>query len=65
MNCKFEDTFNDVLQDELLCGMCNTSTQKRLLAEADLTFIRALELAQGMEAAKNNSEGCERYQSCC
>ena len=37
--------------------MRNTSAQKRLLAEADLTFIRALELAQGMEAAeKKNSK---------
>ena len=36
--------------------MRNTSAQKRLLAEADLTFKKALELSQGMEAAEKNSK---------
>ena len=37
-NCKFGATLNDALRDRLVCGMRNTSAQKRLLAEADLTF---------------------------
>ena len=65
-NCEFGDTLNDALRDWLVCGMRNTSAQKRLLAEADLTFIRALELAQGMEAAKTwKLQGSERYRSRC
>jgi len=55
-NCEFGDTLNDALRDRLVCGMRNTSAQKRLLAEADLTFKRALELAQGMEAAEKNAK---------
>lgn len=39
-----------------MCGMCNANMQKRLLTEADLTFKRALELAQGMEAAEKNAK---------
>ena len=51
-NCEFGATLNDALRDRLVCGMRNTSAQKRLLAEADLTFKKALELSQGMEAAE-------------
>ena len=39
-----------------MCGMRNANMQKRLLTEADLTFKRALELAQGMEAAEKNAK---------
>ena len=55
-NCEFGATLNDALRDRLVCGMRNTSAQKRLLAEADLTFKKALELSQGMEAAEKNSK---------
>ena len=69
-NCEFGDTLNDALRDRLVCGMRNTSAQKRLLAESDLTFIRVLELAihicmQGMEAAEKKLQGSERYRSRC
>lgn len=39
-----------------MCGMRNANMQKRLLTEADLTFKRALELTQGMEAAEKNAK---------
>ena len=40
-----------MLRDRLVCGINDESIQRRLLAEATLTFKMALELAQGMEAA--------------
>ena len=43
-------------RDGLVCGICNESIQRRLLAENDLSLVRALELAQGMEAAERNSK---------
>jgi len=39
-----------------MCGMRNANMQKHLLTEADLTFKRAPELAQGMEAAEKNAK---------
>ena len=52
--CEFGD-LDDALRDRLVCGLRNESIQKRLLSEANLTYQRAMELAQGMEAAEQNS----------
>ena len=60
MHCAFGDTPNDALRDRLICGMRSESAQKRLLAESKLTFKKALELAQGMEAAERNAKALEK-----
>ena len=39
-----------------MCGIRSESIQKRLLAEADVTLKKAVELAQGMEAAGRNAK---------
>ena len=44
-HCKFADYLNQALWDRLVCGLRAESIQKRLLAEADLTLKKALELA--------------------
>ena len=44
------------LRDRLVCGLRNEGTRKRLLSEADLTLAKALELAQGFEAAEKNAQ---------
>ena len=39
-----------------MCGLKNAVLQKRLLSEKDLTFNKAVEIAQGAEAAERNSK---------
>ena len=53
-DCEFGDYLGEALRDRLVCGTRSSSVQKRLLSEADLTFKRALEIAQAMEAAESN-----------
>ena len=55
-HCKFGDYLDQALCDRLVCSLCAESIQKRLLTEADLTLKKALELAQGMEAADRNAK---------
>ena len=42
--------------DRLVCGMKDPVTQRRLLAESKLTLAKALEIAQGMEAAAKQAQ---------
>ena len=51
IRCEFGDFLDQALRDRLVCGVTNPALQKRLLSEASLTLTKALELAQGMEAA--------------
>ena len=50
-NCKFEGFLSSALRDRFVCGLRDSETQKRLLAEADLKLDKAIEISQGMEAA--------------
>ena len=43
-----------MLRDRLVCGINDSGIQRRLLAESDLTFKKALDLAQAIEAAERN-----------
>ena len=52
-HCKFGATLNDMLRDRLVCDIAD---QRRLLAEPDLTFAKALEIAQAAEAAERNTQ---------
>ena len=40
-----------MLRDRLVCGINNPTTQKKLLAEQDLTYERAKSIALGSESA--------------
>lgn len=42
-HCDFGDKLDETLRDRLVCGMLSGQTQKRLLAEKDLTLQRATE----------------------
>ena len=55
--CKFGDTLDDMLRDRLVCGVNEETIQRRLLAESGLTLKKALEIAQGLEAAARNVGG--------
>ena len=45
-----------MLRDRLVCGINDNRLQRRLLAEANLTFKKAYEIAQAMEAAERSAK---------
>ena len=61
-HCQFGNSLSDMLRDRLVCGINDKRIQRRLLAEPDLTFKRAFELAQGLEIADRNLLDLERSE---
>ena len=59
-HCQFGSYLEEVLRDRFVRGLRNELMVKRQLTEADLTFIRAMEIAQGMEAAAENAHKLQR-----
>ena len=59
-DCNFGETLNDMLRDRLVCGINDQRLQRRLLSEPELTFAKALELAQTAEAAERNTRKLEK-----
>ena len=55
--CAFGHHLNEALHDRIVCGIKNESTQKRLLADPDLTLAKATDVAQAMEAADKGATG--------
>ena len=55
-HCEFGDSLNDALRDCLVCGLRNHGIQRRLLTEAGLTLAKAVDIAQGQEAAEQNTK---------
>ena len=55
-HCEFGEYLNDALRDRLVCGLLHSGIQRRLLSEADLSLAKAIEQAQGMEAAEHNAK---------
>ena len=55
-NCDFGDYLEEALRDHFVCRLHSETTQKQLLTEAELTFQRAVEIAQAIEAAEKKSE---------
>lgn len=49
--CNFGESLEAMLRDRLMCGINDAGIQTRLLAEAKLTYKRALEIAKGQETA--------------
>ena len=52
-----------MLRDRLVCGISDTRIQRRLLSEPDLTYKRAFELAQAIEAAERNAHNLQGQRS--
>ena len=55
-HCEFGDYLDDALRDRLVCGLLHSGMQRRLLSEANLSLAKAMEIAQGMEAADHNAK---------
>ena len=51
--CNFGDALQDMLLDRLVCGIHDQRTQRRLLAETDLTLQKAFDVAQAIESAES------------
>ena len=49
-----------MLRDRIVCGFNDSRLQRRLLAEKDLTFKKALEMAQAWEAAESNAKDLQK-----
>ena len=55
--CNFGDSLEDMLRDRLVVGISNEGIQLQLLSEIGvLTFKKAFELAQNLEAAVKNTQ---------
>ena len=54
-HCVFGAALDDMLRDRLVCGIGDGKIQRRLLAESELTFKKAFELAQAMETADRDA----------
>ena len=54
-HCQFEAYLNDALRDHLVCGLRKESTQKRLLLEDQLAFMKAMEMAQNIDLVEKQT----------
>ena len=55
-HCDYGAFLEQALRDRLVCGLRNEAAQKHLLSKANLMLEKALEIAQGMEAADSNTQ---------
>ena len=53
--CDFKDFLQEALCNRFVCGITNEAVQHRLLMESELTFTKAVEMAQSMEAAAQDA----------
>jgi hypothetical protein len=56
IDCAFGAYLNEALRDRFVCGLRAEAIQRRLLSESNLTLTKALETAQGMEAAAKKAQ---------
>ena len=55
-HCQYKDTLKDMLRDCLVCGVNHEGIQCKLLAEKNLTYEKALEIALTMETAEQGTK---------
>ena len=65
VHCKFQaDRVDEILRDQLVCGLRHETVQKNLLSEDNLTLDKAVQLAQSMEAADLSSKSLKDGSAC-
>lgn len=62
-HCEYGAHLNEALRDRLVCGIRDGHTQKKLLTIADLTLAKAMDVAQGEEAAERNSKALKGMEA--
>ena len=55
-HCEFGGYLSEALRDRFVCRLRSEVMQKRLLSEVNLSFNRAVEIAQGIEAAEQHTQ---------
>ena len=55
-HCNYGATLEEMLRDRIVGGIDDERLQRRMLAELDLTFQKALDLAQAYESAAKNAK---------
>ena len=55
-HCEYKDSLKDMLRDRLVCGVNHDGIQQKLLAEKNLTYDKALEIALTMETAEQGTK---------
>ena len=61
-HCAFDISLDDMLRDRVVCGVCDTRVQRRLLVELNLTFKKAFEICQSAEVAEKNARELQMSQ---
>ena len=54
-HCNFGGYLDEAFRDRLVYGLQSETTQRRLLTTADLKLSDAIEIAQGLETAEQDS----------
>ena len=62
-HCNYGDTLDKMLTDRMVYGINDEVIQKKLLQETDLTYARAISLAQGFETASKNLKEIHRHKT--
>ena len=62
-HCEFGSTLNEMLRDRLVCGVEEPKIQRRLLAEPNLPFDKAFELALASKSADKNAKDLQPMSS--
>ena len=62
-HCSFGNTLEDMLRDRIVCGISDPQLQRRLLAESELTYKTAFEIAQSWETAGTNTRDLQKSQA--
>ena len=63
LDCNYGDKLSEMLRDRLVCGIGDDRIQRRLLSEPDLTFEKALKLAQAIETASKDVKDLQSLES--
>lgn len=63
-DCNYGTTLTEMLRDRLVCGINDETMQRRLLAESNLTFEKALKIALVMESAYKNMQDLQEKAAC-
>ncbi|KAG8123569.1 hypothetical protein E2320_018876 [Naja naja] len=63
LHCGFRDQLDDMLLDQLVCGVRDLRLQRRLLAKADLNLKQGIEEAQAAELSSVSAAAIQRANS--
>ena len=61
--CNFGKTLESMLRDRIVCDINDTKTQKRLLAEKNLTYAKAKEIALALKSAVQGTKDIQTPSS--